>query len=536
MSASGRNETNPLHTDIGRLKAKSRSMDRRTFMQMALALGMTVPAASALYSQEAKASPKRGGHFRVGQKHGSTTDTLNPELNNGTHTLLDFSWRGYLVEMDTDGAPVPGLAESWEVSDDAKSWVFKIRDGVEFHNGKTVDTRDIVNSINVHRGEDTTSPIKPLVEGFENVSADGGYIKIELSSGNADLPYVLANARMSIHPAAEDGIDWQSGIGAGAYVIETYEPGVVAKLTKNPNFWNPDQGYFDSLEILPLIDPAARMNALVSDAVDAIDSIELKTARFLSDNKNFTVIENNGGQHFTFPMRTDTAPFDNEDVRLALKYAVDRQAMVDTILMGHGSPGNDQPISPANIYFDPDIAQRTYDPERAKHHLKKAGLDELEVMLHVADTAFAGAVDAATIYAEHARSSGIKITPVRVPNDGYWSNVWMQKPWSASYWGGQPSADVQFTQAFAADAAWNDAYWKHDRFNELLVAARSETDDSKRREMYGEMQLIVRDHGGVVIPMFANNVFAISNKIGHGKIQPLWELDSHRASVRWWFT
>ena len=277
------------------------------------------------------------------------------------------------------------------------------------------------------------------------------------------------------------------------------------------------------------------MNALVTGAVDAIDNVELKTAGLLGRNKNLKIVENNGGQHFTFPMRTDMAPFDDNNVRLAMKYAIDRQKMVDTILLGYGTPANDHPISSVLPYHDPDLEQRTYDPDRAKYHLKQAGLDSIDVKLHVADAAFAGAVDAATIYSEHARPTGINLTPVRKPNDGYWADVWRKDPWCAAYWGGQPSADMQLTQAFAADADWNDAYWKNDRFNELLVAARSELNEKKRQEMYSEMQRIVRDDGGTVIPMFASNVFAISNEIGHGEMQPLWELDSMRACVRWWF-
>ncbi|MAP93904.1 MAG: hypothetical protein CMK07_03040, partial [Ponticaulis sp.] len=71
-----------------------------------LALGLGTTAAATMYGQASAAEPKQGGHFRVGLKHGSTSDSLNPELNNGTHTLLDFSWRGYLVEMDVNGRPV----------------------------------------------------------------------------------------------------------------------------------------------------------------------------------------------------------------------------------------------------------------------------------------------------------------------------------------------------------------------------------------------------------------------------------------------
>ena len=188
-------------------------------------------------------------------------------------------------------------------------------------------------------------------------------------------------------------------------------------------------------------------------------------------------------------MRTDTAPFDNNDVRLALKYALDREALLKTVLRGHGAVGNDHPISPANYYHASELPQRTYDPDKAKFHLKKAGLTSLSVDLSAADAAFAGAVDAAVLYREHAAVAGIEINVVREPNDGYWSNVWMNKPWGMCYWGGRPTEDWMFSTSYAAGASWNDSFWNHERFNKLLLLARAELDETHlRREMYVEMQ------------------------------------------------
>lgn len=92
-----------------------------------------------------------------------------------------------------------------------------------------------------------------------------------------------------------------------------------------------------------------------------------------------------------------------------------------------------------------------------------------------------------------------------------------------------------FSTAYAADADWNDTFWKNERFNELLVAARAELDEKKRRQMYVEMQSLVRDDGGVVVPMFVADLAAASDKIAHGKLGVNWELDGMRCSERWWF-
>jgi len=164
---------------------------------------------------------------------------------------------------------------------------------------------------------------------------------------------------------------------------------------------------------------------------------------------------------------------------------------------------------------------------------KKAG--GISVQLSAADAAFAGAVDAAVLYKEHAAAAGIEIEVIREPNDGYWKNVWMKKPWGACYWGGRPTEDWMFTTAYMGGADWNDTFWKHDRFDKLLIWARAETNQAKRREMYYAMQEIVRDEGGVVIPMFANYVLAMTDKVKHGTLAGNWDMDGQKFMERWWF-
>ena len=234
-------------------------------------------------------------------------------------------------------------------------------------------------------------------------------------------------------------------------------------------------------------------------------------------------------------MLTNVSPFDDNNIRLALKYAVDREALVKTVLRGHGVTGNDHPIAPYYRFYAKELEKRQYDPEKAKFYLKKAGQSKLEVALSTADAVFGGAVDAAVLYKEQAANAGISIKVVREPNDGYWSNVWMKKPWSACYWGGYATEDSILTLGYSANAPWNDTKWKHKRFNQLLVAARSELDNSKRREMYVEMQRIIRDVGGVVVPMYGNTIHAVSSKIAHGEVEGRWSLDTRKACERWWF-
>jgi peptide/nickel transport system substrate-binding protein len=245
-----------------------------------------------------------------------------------------------------------------------------------------------------------------------------------------------------------------------------------------------------------------------------------------------------GNQHYTFPMLQKIAPFDNLDVRLALKYGINRLEMVDKILQGHGAVGNDHPIGPANQYLakPEDIGgQREYDADKAKFHLKKAGLDSVKVDLSAADAAFAGAVDAAVLYQASAAKAGIEINVVREANDGYWSNVWNKKPWCACYWSGRATEDWMFNTAYEKGVPWNDSQWEHEKFNKLLLEARAELDGEKRRVLYREMQLITKDEGGVVVPAYANYVYATSKDVAHPEqLGNIWSMDGGRMIERWW--
>ena len=518
--------------------ARRGSLSRREFMARAGALGAGGVMTSSLLSQAAlAATPKKGGRFRVGMAHGSTTDSLDPAtFENGYMSVLNTTWNNHLAEVTTEGLE-PELAESWEASADATTWRFKIRKGVEFHNGKTLDANDVVASINHHRHEDSKSAAKALMKPVQSIKVEGGdTVVIELDGGNADFPYLVSDYHIAILPAEGDGINWRSGVGCGGYKLVHFEPGVRSEFVRSENYWKqPDRAHFDEVELLSIVDVAARTNALKTGEIDTMDRCDLKTVHLLAKTPGIVVEETTGTGHYSIPMRTDTAPFDDNDVRLALKYALDREALLKTVLRGHGAVGNDHPISPANHFHASDLPQRAYDPDKAKFHLQKAGLSTLSVDLSAADAAFAGAVDAAVLYREHAAPIGIDINVVREPNDGYWSNVWMNKPWGMCYWGGRPTEDWMFSTAYAAGAPWNDSFWDHERFNKLLVLARGELDQALRREMYVEMQTIVSNEGGVVVPLFNNYVFATSDKVRHGELAGNWDLDGSKLTERWWF-
>ena len=518
-------------------RLKDGRIGRREFLRGATALGVSVAAATAFAGKVQAATPKKGGKLRLGLGHGSTTDTLDPATYENLYVqVMGGALHNKLTVVGNSGDLGPELAESWESTPDAIQWRFKLRQGVEFHNGKTLEADDVIASFNHHRGEDSKSAAKPIVDPIEDIKADGkDTVVFTMKTGNADFPFIVSDYHLAIMPSKDGKIDAMAGIGAGSYTLDSFDPGVRTALKRFPNYWRSDRGHFDSAELLSIIDPAARTNALVTGEIDAMDRVDIKTAHLLARNPNVNIVETSGTAHYTFAMRTDTPPFDNNHVRLALKHALDRKAMLQTVLRGHGVVGNDHPIGRSNRFHADELPQREYDIDKAKFHLIKAGLSSLKVDLSAANAAFDGAVDAAVLYKEHAAKAGIEITVVREPNDGYWSNVWMKKPWCAVYWGGRPTEDWMFSTAYAAGAPWNDTFWEHERFNKLLIEARAELDQAKRRAMYFEMQTIVRDEGGVVVPMFNNYVMGLSKKVAHEEMGANWSLDGFRAIERWWF-
>ena len=512
-------------------------LTRRHFAMVASIFGVT-GLASSLWSRPGFATSRSGGSVKFGVAGGAISDSLDPRGAPDTHLALTlWAIRNSLTEVKETGELVGEVAESWDASPDARTWAFKIRKGVEFHNGKALTAKDVAASLNIHRGEDSKSGGKVLLESVVDIKVDDSHtIVFELDNGNADFPFLLSDYHLLILPATDGEVDWESGVGTGGYILEEFKPGTTVKLSRNPNYFKgDDRAHFEQVELINIADATSRQNALITGEVDAIGRVDIKTAAYLADVEGIRVVETTGSQYSTVLMDTRVAPFDNRDVRMAMKYAIDREQLLRTVLQGRGAVGNDHPIGPTYRYYAQDLEQRSYDPDKARFHLNKAGLESLEVSLQTSEAAWpAGAVDAAVLYGEQARAAGIEIEVVRKPSDGYWSSVWRQVPLCMGYIGGRPTEDWVFTAFYARDAHYNDTHWDNERFNHLLLQGRSELDDANRRVIYQEMQQLLRDDGGLIVPLFTNHIVATSDKISTGEhVSGNWEMDNWRAVERW---
>lgn len=474
-------------------------MSRREFLGRATALGVSAAFANSLLAGDAKAqAPRKGGILKAGLGSGAATDSLDPAaIGSGVPINFSKSWGELLMATTPDGGIEYRIAEEIGASKDVRTWTMKIRKGVQFHNGKEVTPQDVVASLERHANEESQSGALGIMRGIESVKADGGDVVVTLKGPNADLPYLMTDYHLIIQPNGGKD-DPAAGISAGPYKVTVNEPGVRHGGEKFKDYWQGDKlGHADQVEIIVINDPTARMAALQSNQVQMIGGVTPKIVDLLKRVPGVTIQNIGGASYVCFNMFCDTAPFNNNDLRMALKLAMDREEMVEKILRGYGTIGNDFPINDAYPLFSDDIEQRVFDPDKAKFHYQKSGHSG-PILLRTSETD----VDATQLYAQSCAKAGISIEIKREPSDGYMSEVWNKQPFSTVSWNGRATQDQTYSTTYLSTAPWNDTHFYNEKFDKLLIEARAERDQDKRKNLYREMAIIVRDEGGLIAPMF----------------------------------
>lgn len=507
----------------------SSDVTRRNVLAGAGALGVTALAAGGAAAQ----APRRGGKLVMAATGGSAGDSLDPRtLTSILHGNFAYAYGNCLTEMGEGNQVIPELAESWEHADGGKRWIFNLRRGVTFHNGKTMTAEDVVWSINIHRAADTKSGAKALLASVTDVKADGANrVVFELSAPYVDLPQVLTIWNLIVLPV--NTTDFNAGIGTGPFAVKRFAPGQTLQMARNANYWKQGRGHFDEVEMLSIGDTTARINGLLTGEIHLIERVDSKTVTLLERNNQVQVFRSITGGFRPFVMHCDTAPFDNPDLRKALQLAIDRDDYVARVYRGYGRVGNDQPIAPTDPMFSSAVPQRKYDPDQARSLYRKSGHSG-PIVLSTSEAAFAEAVDGAAVYKEHAAKAGIDIQILREPAAGYWSNVWLKKPFAAAAWGGRPTADIMLSTAFKSDAAWNDTRWKSPEFDKLLAEARGEFNEGKRKELYHRCQLLIHETGGCLNMIFNDFIDAGRANL-KGWFVGNYSLSGMRAAERLWF-
>jgi len=491
-----------------------RGANRRELLQMMLMGGVALTAGTGILSRTTAAlaaEPVRGGHMKIAGWSASTADTLDPaKASNATDYTRCCSVYNRLTYIDGSGRTTMELAESIE-SADAKVWTVELRKGVTFHDGKSLTADDVVFSLKRHLDPAVGSKVNAIAKQIADVKSVGPTTaEITLAAANADLPTILALHHFMI--VADGTTDFSKGNGTGPFRMREFQPGVRAVVERNPNYWKASGPYLDSVESFAIVDETARSNALLSGDIHVAANLNPRSMRALETNPAAQLFVTKLGTYTDLNIRLDTAPGDKAGVAEGFKYLVNREIIQKSVLRGLAEVANDHPIPSWNPYFNAELKQREFDPERAKSLFQKAGV--LGTPIHVtASEAASASLDYAAVIQQAAGQIGLDIVIDRVPSDGYWSNHWIKDPIHFGNLNARPTPDILFSLLYQSEAAWNESGYKSEKFDSMLLEARGLLDQAKRKEIYGEMQAMIHNDAGTVIPVFMSNVDGASPKV-----------------------
>ncbi len=511
------------------------SLSRRSVLRGMMAGGVLAATAGGLMTVSGSVfaqAPVRGGRIKVATGAGSTADTLDPAKgSNYTDYTRAFMFYNGLTVLDRLMAPQMALATAFD-SNDAITWNVKLRNDVVFHDGGPLTSADVVYSLTRHKDPQLGSKAASVAQQIDEVKAVGPHeVLIRLVSPNADLPAILGTSHFLI---VRDGTtDFSKANGTGAFKCAEFQPGVRSIGVRNEGYWKPGQPYLDEIELFTIPDEAARVNALLAGDVDIVNPVSPRSVSRVMDSANATIQESPTGGYTNLVMRDSLGPVQNPDFVLAMKYLLNREQIHRVGFRGLGTIANDQPVAPGHSYYFADLPQRPFDPDRARFHLQKSGMSGRSLPL-VASDAATGSVDIAQLMQLSAQQIGLKLDIKRVPAEGYWSNHWMKHPLHFANIGARPTVDLMFSTFYQSDAAWNESGWRNEQFDQLLVAARGEIDDAKRKQMYADMQVLVHENCGIGIPQFNSSLDGHNVKLKGYGAHPLGGLMGYMFAEHVW--
>ncbi|RIY02615.1 ABC transporter substrate-binding protein [Aureimonas flava] len=513
-----------------------RGANRRELLRMMLMGGVALTAGTGILGRATAAlaaEPVRGGHLKAAGWTSSTADTLDPAKgSNSTDYTRCCSLYNRLTYIDGSGRTTMELAESVE-SGDATVWTVKLRKGVTFHDGRSLTAQDVVFSLKRHLDPAVGSKVNAIAKQIADVKAlDETTAEITLTAPNADLPTILALHHFMI--VADGTTDFSKGIGTGPFKLREFQPGVRSVVERNENYWKAEGPYLDSFEFFAIADETARRNALLSGDIQLAANLNPRSMRVLENDPAAQLFVTKLGTYTDLNVRLDMAPGDKAGVAEGFKYLINREIIQKSVLRGLAEIANDHPIPPWSPYFNAELKQREYDPDRAKSLFQKAGVLGQPIRVTASEAASAS-LDYAAVLQQAAGEIGLGLTIDRVPSDGYWSNHWIKDAVHFGNLNARPTPDILFSLLYQSEAAWNETGFKSEAFDRMLLEARGLLDEAKRKEIYGEMQSMIHNEAGTVIPVFQSNVDGASPKLRGLVPNPLGGQMAFGAAEYVWF-
>jgi peptide/nickel transport system substrate-binding protein len=449
----------------------------------------------------------------LGYEWSGEKQSMDPaDMESGDDAYHIFAVYNRLLDVDDNFKVIPELAESWGVSDDGKTWTFKLRQGVKFHDGSDFDANDVVYTFKRFWDPELHSGA-PAVLNFldpDGIKAiDAHTVAFTTKEPVAELPVLITNKFTNIVAEGAKHADLRlHENGTGPFIQDKFEPNAPVRLFKaNPNYWQAGLPKSKCLRVTVAQEPVAAVSAIKAGEVDLVLNVDPSVIPALKDDPKVKLLETGASNSMTVSMWVDTPPFDNPKVREALKLVVDRKAMLDTVLLGFGEVGADNPVplsSPASFVKEAP----KQDIAKAKQLLAEAGHPNgLKFDLYTAE-GVPGMVRMAQVFAEMAKPAGFDINVIVTPADSYWDDTWLKKPILTSAWSMRPPGEG-LAVAYSHKAKWKETHWERPDYDALLLKANTTVDPAARNKLYQQAGEMLATQGGLILPMFVHQVLAM---------------------------
>ena len=443
---------------------------------------------------------------------------LDPHLITAFPSFMVVNGNIYegLTAVDKDLKIVPSLAESWTVSPDGKTYTFKLRANVKFHDGSAMEAEDVVSTIKRVQSKDIASPLASRLAAIESANAvDAQTVELKLKEPSA--PLLSSLATIAIVPSSaetnKDALQKQP-VGTGPFKFQEWQPNGYILLAKNDSYWQQGLPKLAGLKFNIVPESATRQVGLTNGQYALLPNIDAATALQLKGKPGVKLSETLDLAYTLIGMNVSKPPFDNAKVREAVNHAINRQEIVEAALFGAGVPGG--PLSPALKSWALDVKEfpcYAHDPAKAQTLLKEAGVS-LPVSVTMNVLPRQDIKDIAQVVQEQLNKVGFKVE-LKNQEQGQFIQDWRNSNFDmfASLNAGSPDPDEYFYRAFRTGGSTNVFKYSDTEIDQLLDSARSQQDQVARKKAYDQVQKKLACSGPVAHLTYGTLFSAMRDKL-----------------------